>query len=128
MRIQRSIPGEGSMRPLGPGDSPGRYDVAIVGGGPAGLSAALVLGRCRRRVIVVDSGRPRNAASWEMHNYLGRDGISPRRFLRSARDEVARYGVELVADEAVAARGLPTGDGPGTSTCFEIEWGGGRRF
>ncbi|MBA3480641.1 MAG: FAD-binding protein, partial [Pirellulales bacterium] len=48
------------------------YDVGIIGGGPAGLSAALVLGRCRRRVIVFDHGKPRNLAAVEMHGYLGR--------------------------------------------------------
>src|SRR4051794_27764000 len=73
--------------------SPAPYDVMIVGGGPAGLNAALVLGRCRRRVLVVDAGRPRNAASRAMHGYLGHDGINPHEFLSLGRSEVARYGV-----------------------------------
>ena len=61
------------------------YDVIIVGAGPAGLSAALILGRCRRSVLVCDTGRPRNAASHAMHGFLTRDGMPPREFLRIGR-------------------------------------------
>lgn len=78
-------------------------DVLIIGGGPAGLSAALVLGRARRRVVVVDSGRYRNAASGEMHGFLTRDGVQPREFLGVGRAEVERYGVEIRRAEAVDA-------------------------
>lgn len=67
------------------------YDVVIVGAGPAGLSAALVLGRCRRTVLVCDNGHPRNAASQGIHGYLTRDGMHPREFLRAAREEIGRY-------------------------------------
>jgi thioredoxin reductase len=71
------------------------YDVVIVGGGPAGLSAALLLGRCRRRVLVCDSGNPRNASSTALHGYLTRDGTAPLDLLRLGRDELTQYGVEL---------------------------------
>ena len=73
------------------------YDVLIVGGGPAGLSAALVLGRCRRRVLVCDAGAPRNAVATALHGYLTRDGIPPLELLRVAREELQQYGVELRA-------------------------------
>lgn len=76
------------------------YDVAIIGGGPAGLSAALVLGRCRRRVILLDHGRPRNYAAVEMHGYLGHDCIPPTKLRELGRAECRRYGVELVDAEA----------------------------
>ncbi len=79
------------------------YDVVVVGGGPAGLGAALVLGRARRRVAVVDAGAPRNAPAAHMQGYLSRDGMPPANFLAAGRAEVAGYGVELIHDQVVAA-------------------------
>lgn len=79
------------------------YDVIIVGGGPAGLSAALILGRCRRRVLVCDAGRPRNAAAREMHGFLTRDGTPPREFLRVAREQLGPYDTVTLRDIGVAA-------------------------
>ncbi|MFF2143449.1 NAD(P)/FAD-dependent oxidoreductase [Kitasatospora sp. NPDC058190] len=73
-----------------------RHDVVVVGAGAAGLNAALVLGRARRRVVVVDAGEPRNAPAAHMHGYLSRDGMSPAALLAVGREEVARYGVELI--------------------------------
>lgn len=74
------------------------FDVVVVGGGAAGLSAALVLGRARRRVAVVDAGMPRNAPAAHMQGFLSRDGIAPADLIAEGRLEVARYGVEVVAD------------------------------
>ena len=70
-------------------------DVAIIGAGPAGLSAALVLGRCRRQVVVCDRGTPRNARSRALHGYLTRDGIAPADLLSAGRDEVRGYGIDI---------------------------------
>lgn len=83
------------------------FDVVIAGGGPAGLSAALLLGRCRRRVLLCDTGRPRNARSRAMHGYLSRDGVVPSELLRIGREELQRYGVESrqIAVEEVTACG-----------------------
>jgi thioredoxin reductase len=67
------------------------YDVIIVGAGPAGLSAALILGRCRRSVLICDAGKPRNWASHALHGYLTRDGIDPADFRAIGRRELQRY-------------------------------------
>lgn len=80
-----------------------RFDVIIVGGGPAGLSAALVLGRCRRDVLVIDSASPRNARSRGIHGYLTRDGIAPAELRDRGRAEAARYGVSFAQGEAIDA-------------------------
>jgi len=80
-------------------------DVIIVGGGPAGLSAALILGRSRRRVLIIDAGRPRNAAAVAMHGYLSRDGMAPSEFLRISREQLTNYPtVEFRPGEAVDAQ------------------------
>ncbi|MGW0711218.1 NAD(P)/FAD-dependent oxidoreductase [Streptomyces sp. NPDC002643] len=79
------------------------YEVIVIGGGAAGLSAALVLGRARRRTLVVDAGEPRNAPAAHMQGYLSRDGMPPAEFLAIGRQEIARYGIELVRDRAVDA-------------------------
>src|SRR5687768_279154 len=79
-------------------------DCIIVGGGPAGLSAALVLGRCRRSVLVCDTGRPRNARATAIHGFLTRDGFPPAEFLEIARSQLGAYpNVELSRAEAVEA-------------------------
>ncbi len=67
------------------------YDVVIVGGGPAGLSAAQILGRCRRQTILFDEGNQRNLISKAMHGFITRDGINPNEFLQIARNELAQY-------------------------------------
>ncbi|TLS43674.1 NAD(P)/FAD-dependent oxidoreductase [Streptomyces montanus] len=77
-----------------------KYEVVVVGGGAAGLSAALVLGRARRRVLVVDAGEPRNAPAAHLQGYLSRDGMPPAELLAEGRREIRRYGVELVQDRA----------------------------
>lgn len=87
------------------------HDVLIVGGGPAGLSAALNLGRSLMRVLVVDADRPRNAATLNSHGFLTRDGVPPHELRRIARTELAAYpNVEVRTRVRVAAlRSTPTG-------------------
>lgn len=81
------------------------WDVVIAGAGPAGLSAALVLGRACRSVLLCDTGTARNRASQEMHAYLSRDGVQPTRFLDISRREVLKYpGVRFVPLEVLTAR------------------------
>src|SRR5690242_14004918 len=77
------------------------YDVVVVGGGAAGLSGALVLGRARRRVAVVDAGTPRNAPAAHMQGFLSRDGMPPAEPLATARAEVRGYGVDIVDDRVL---------------------------
>lgn len=81
------------------------YDVLIIGGGAAGLSAAQMLGRSRRSVAVVDSGEPRNAPAHGVHGFLSRDGINPRELLAIARAEAAHYGVTVIHARVLAASG-----------------------
>jgi thioredoxin reductase/acylphosphatase len=84
------------------------HEVVVVGGGPAGLAAALVLGRSRRRVLVVDEGAPRNRFADRMHGYLGHDGTRPAEFLAQGRDEVARYGVQVLQGRVTRLVPAPT--------------------
>ncbi|MEU8234420.1 NAD(P)/FAD-dependent oxidoreductase [Actinoplanes sp. NPDC048967] len=81
-----------------------QYDVAIIGGGAAGLSAALVLSRARRKTVVIDAGHPRNAPAAHLHGYLSRDGMPPSDLIRSGRHEVQHYGGEIL-DASVAQLG-----------------------
>ncbi|WP_160645518.1 NAD(P)/FAD-dependent oxidoreductase [Chengkuizengella marina] len=67
------------------------YDVVIVGGGPAGLSAALVLGRSKRKILLIDENKPRHAVTAESHGFLTRDGIKPKEFKKIAKDQVSTY-------------------------------------
>jgi thioredoxin reductase len=66
-------------------------DAIVIGGGPAGLSAALVLGRCLRRVLVCDAGHPRNEPARIFNGFLSRDGSTPAEFLQICRDQLRRY-------------------------------------
>jgi thioredoxin reductase len=81
----------------------GTWDCIVVGAGPAGLNAALVLGRARRRVLVLDNAQPRNYATHEMHGVLGHDGLDPADLRSRGRAELGRYGVEVVTAEVQVA-------------------------
>lgn len=71
------------------------YDVAIIGGGPAGSAGAVVLGRALRSVLVIDEGRPRNATAAQVHNWLTQEGISPEALRATGRADAEKYGVEF---------------------------------
>jgi thioredoxin reductase/2-polyprenyl-3-methyl-5-hydroxy-6-metoxy-1,4-benzoquinol methylase len=82
-----------------------QYDVVIVGGGAAGLSAAVTLGRARRRVAVIDAGSPRNAPAAGVHGFLTREGISPLELVRIGRAESEKFGAVHIEGTVVATRG-----------------------
>jgi thioredoxin reductase len=82
------------------------HDCAIIGGGPAGLSAALVLGRARKNVVVIDEGQPRNQVTRETHGFLTRDRISPSEFRRVAQEQIRAYpSVYFAEDAAISITG-----------------------
>ena len=95
--------------------APDRDDVIVIGGGAAGLSAALVLGRARRSVTVIDAGAPRNAPAAHMQGFLSHDGMPPADLVAAGRAEVTGYGVELIDDQVL---GLAPG--------FDARLAGGR--
>lgn len=96
-------------------------DVAIIGGGPAGMNAALVLGRARKSVVVIDEGRPRNRVTRQTHGFLTRDGISPSEFRRVAKEQINAYpSVHFVEDAAVTITG--------TDGNFQIATGQGTTY
>lgn len=84
-------------------DSVERFDAVVVGGGPAGLSAALLLGRSRRRVLVAAGGPPRNAVAEAAHNVFTRDGTPPAELLRIGRDQLSAYDVSFREEGVIGA-------------------------
>jgi thioredoxin reductase len=85
------------------------YEAIIIGGGPAGLSAALILGRSCRRTLLLDDGRPRNAVAEHMHGFISREGMLPSELLATAREELARYENVVVLQAHVEAASCGSG-------------------
>ncbi len=102
------------------GQDLGAYDVVVVGGGAAGLSGSLMLGRVRRSVLVVDAGEPRNAPASGVHGFLTRDGTNPRELLEAGRAEVRRYGARVLEGRVTSAFPVEGGG-------FAVELEDGRR-
>ncbi len=85
------------------------YDVVVIGGGAAGLGGALMLGRSRRSVLVIDSGEPRNAPAAGVHGFLTRDGMNPAALLEAGRAEVRGYGVRVLDGRVTSAESVDGG-------------------
>ncbi|WP_193105997.1 NAD(P)/FAD-dependent oxidoreductase [Brachybacterium sp. FME24] len=101
-------------------------DVAVIGGGAAGLNGALMLVRSRRSVVVIDSGSPRNAPADAIHGLLGNEGTPPAEYLERGRREVRQYGGLIVSGAVVSARAAePSAEG---DLRFELELADGRRL
>src|SRR5919107_298478 len=79
------------------------FDCAIIGGGPAGLNAALVLGRARRNTILFDNDNPRNAVTRESHGFITRDGIKPKEFREIAHKEIGKYPSVVIQRKEVTS-------------------------
>ncbi|GAA3275026.1 NAD(P)/FAD-dependent oxidoreductase [Paenarthrobacter aurescens] len=103
----------------------GEYDVVVVGGGAAGLSAAVTLGRALRSVLVIDAGEPRNAPAAGVHGFLSRDGINPKELLELGRAEALQYGADVVSGVAVGARSTAE-LADGADPAFEVNLADGR--
>jgi thioredoxin reductase len=101
------------------------YDVVVVGGGAAGLGGALMLGRSRRSVLVIDAGEPRNAPASGVHGFLTRDGTDPAALLQIGREEVRGYGVRLLDGRVASAESV---DGGFTVTLEDGRRVGARRL
>ncbi len=78
------------------------YDCAVIGGGPAGLNASLILGRGRKEVILFDDDTPRNAVTQESHNFITRDGIKPSEFRKAAHTDLRKYATVTIQKERVS--------------------------
>lgn len=101
------------------------YDVVVIGGGGAGLGGALMLGRSRRSVLVVDEGEPRNAPASGVHGFLTRDGMNPAALLETGRAEVRGYGVQLLDGRVASSESV---DGGFTVTLEDGSRVGARRL
>jgi len=100
------------------------WDVIVVGAGPAGLSAALLLGRARRRVLVIDSGEPRNKVARSVNGFLGADGVSPHELRARGREQCRAFGVGFVDGRVIDVRSHPVE--AGWPTCFEVQTADGQ--
>jgi len=126
-RTETRLATDASRRPSSSGDElNSTYDVVVIGGGAAGLSGAVALGRSCRRVLVVDAGEPRNAPADGVHNFLGREGVPPRELLAAGRAEATGYGVRIERATVAAARRLEVdggGDDDGARFCVDLAEG-----